>query len=231
MKNVIIAIAAAAILASGASATTALYRVDYVIGTDYIASALSNLGYATTTISGDLSAETLSNYDVVVYANQDTNVPFGDLASLNSFIGSGGKVLYTTYSDEAPNLGATESGVQNLNSFTVGSQFSAGITGPLSVVSTGWGTYSLGLTPSAGGTAAGSFDEVNAAIVIGNGGRTVWNGFLSDTVASSQLYQNELSYLVSGGGAVPEPANWVMLITGFGLVGAAARRRRVAVTA
>jgi hypothetical protein len=27
--------------------------------------------------------------------------------------------------------------------------------------------------------------------------------------------------------AVPEPANWVMLITGFGLVGAAARRRRM----
>lgn len=31
--------------------------------------------------------------------------------------------------------------------------------------------------------------------------------------------------------AVPEPANWAMLIAGFGLVGAAARRRRIAVTA
>lgn len=30
----------------------------------------------------------------------------------------------------------------------------------------------------------------------------------------------------AGAGAVPEPANWAMLITGFGLVGAAARRRR-----
>lgn len=29
-----------------------------------------------------------------------------------------------------------------------------------------------------------------------------------------------------GGGAVPEPATWAMLIAGFGLVGAAARRRR-----
>ncbi len=28
--------------------------------------------------------------------------------------------------------------------------------------------------------------------------------------------------------AVPEPANWAMLLTGFGLVGAAARRRRLA---
>jgi hypothetical protein len=32
-------------------------------------------------------------------------------------------------------------------------------------------------------------------------------------------------------GGVPEPASWAMLIAGFGLVGAAARRRRVALTA
>jgi hypothetical protein len=30
-----------------------------------------------------------------------------------------------------------------------------------------------------------------------------------------------------GGGAVPEPASWAMLIAGFGLVGAVARRRRM----
>jgi hypothetical protein len=32
-------------------------------------------------------------------------------------------------------------------------------------------------------------------------------------------------------GAVPEPANWAMLIAGFGLVGVVARRRRIAVAA
>lgn len=37
--------------------------------------------------------------------------------------------------------------------------------------------------------------------------------------------------LGGGGGVVPEPQSWVMLIAGFGLVGAAARRRRNAVTA
>jgi PEP-CTERM motif len=39
-----------------------------------------------------------------------------------------------------------------------------------------------------------------------------------------------LDWTISEGGAVPEPASWAMLITGFGLVGATARRRR-AVTA
>lgn len=34
-----------------------------------------------------------------------------------------------------------------------------------------------------------------------------------------------------GGGVIPEPATWAMLIAGFGLVGAALRRRRETVTA
>lgn len=34
-----------------------------------------------------------------------------------------------------------------------------------------------------------------------------------------------------GGGAVPEPATWAMLLSGFGLVGLASRRRRSAVVA
>jgi len=32
-------------------------------------------------------------------------------------------------------------------------------------------------------------------------------------------------------GAVPEPASWMLMIAGFGLVGVAARRRPAAVTA
>jgi hypothetical protein len=34
-----------------------------------------------------------------------------------------------------------------------------------------------------------------------------------------------------GGGAVPEPASWAMLIAGFGLVGAAQRRRKAVAAA
>lgn len=34
-----------------------------------------------------------------------------------------------------------------------------------------------------------------------------------------------------GVGNVPEPASWALMIVGFGMVGAAARRRRTAVTA
>nr|WP_255601895.1 PEPxxWA-CTERM sorting domain-containing protein [Polymorphobacter megasporae] len=38
-------------------------------------------------------------------------------------------------------------------------------------------------------------------------------------------------FLTSVAGAVPEPASWAMLVAGFGIVGGAARRRRIAVAA
>jgi len=36
----------------------------------------------------------------------------------------------------------------------------------------------------------------------------------------------DVTLTVTGGGAVPEPASWAMLITGFALIGAALRRRQ-----
>jgi hypothetical protein len=39
--------------------------------------------------------------------------------------------------------------------------------------------------------------------------------------------ENEFTVLSSGGGAVPEPATWAMMIAGFGLVGGALRRRKL----
>jgi PEP-CTERM motif len=51
-----------------------------------------------------------------------------------------------------------------------------------------------------------------------NGGTTQSGGFAIDNLT------------IGAAGAVPEPASWAMLIAGFGLVGATARRRR-AVTA
>jgi hypothetical protein len=69
----------------------------------------------------------------------------------------------------------------------------------------------------------GTFGDGSGAIVVGNGGRTIVNGFLSDTVASEQLYANELGSL---SGAVPEPSAWALLLAGFFGLGAMARAGR-----
>jgi hypothetical protein len=42
---------------------------------------------------------------------------------------------------------------------------------------------------------------------------------------------DDVRLTMAGGGVIPEPATWAMLIAGFGLVGGALRRRRVALQA
>ena len=225
------ALAATAAMSSSASAASLLYRSDLAAtggGTDYLGAAISASSFAVTSTTSDLTAFNLSDYDVVVYSNQDFSLPGGDLTKLNAYIASGGKVIFNDWTQTAAFDGQmTYTGNNNQGSITLGPQFSAGIVGPLSVTNTGWGTFAMGMA-AAGGTVAATFGNGDAAIVVGHGGKTIVNGFLSDTVHSQQLYANELAGL---GGAVPEPATWAMMIAGFGLVGATlrdTRRKRVA---
>ncbi len=216
-------LAGAALIAVSASAGAAslLYRNDYNLGTDYLGNAISASSYSVTTTSSDLSAFTLSSFDVVVYANQNTSVPGGDLARLNLYVSGGGRVIFNDWTGNAFG-GASVTGNSNLGTLTVGAQFNAGIAGPLAVINPGWGTFSLGL---AGGTTAGTFENGDSAIVIGNSGRTIYNGFLSDTVASERLYANELASF-SAAAPVPEPETYAMLLAGLGLMGFIGRRRK-----
>ena len=57
------------------------------------------------------------------------------------------------------------------------------------------------------------------------GGNALTNASASSL--SGQNYNQPYSPYTGGAGGVPEPASWAMLIAGFGLVGAAARRRRL----
>lgn len=203
---------------SVASASSLLYRNDYSIGIDYLGQALSTSSFSVVSTAGDLSSFNLSDYSVVVYANQANGVPSGDLARLDAYVAAGGAVIYNDWTGQSFG-GASATGAVNQTTLTLGSQFSSGITGPLAVVNTGWGVFSRGL---AGATSAGTFGNGDIAIAVGNGGRTIYNGFLSDTVASTKLYTNELYSLAP----VPEPETYAMLLAGLGLIGTLSRRRR-----
>ena len=61
------------------------------------------------------------------------------------------------------------------------------------------------------------YNNNNAGINTGNGGLTGGPGAL-----------NLVGTVTFNAAVVPEPSSWVMLIAGFGLVGAASRRRRLA---
>ncbi|MEK7429980.1 MAG: PEPxxWA-CTERM sorting domain-containing protein [Pseudomonadota bacterium] len=230
MRKVLLASAMALAVSTFAGAADAavniLYRVDHTNGVDYVAQALNNGAYNVTTTSGDLSGYNLSFYDIVVYLNQDSNVPGGDVGRLDSYINSGGKLIFNTWQAGHPSLGGDYGGKNNNDTLNVGAVFDAGIGSPLSITKAGeWDTFSSSLIPTSA-TIAATYSDGTAAILLGNGGRTIWNGFLNDSVASSQLYGNQLSYLAGAISAVPEPATWAMMITGFGLAGSALRRRR-----
>ena len=64
-------------------------------------------------------------------------------------------------------------------------------------------------------------------------------GFVSDTAFTTVTFFNPLgggnndqfgldNLTTSGGGAIPEPGTWALMIGGFGLAGAALRRRQAA---
>jgi hypothetical protein len=215
-----------AIVPGAAQAASLLYRNDYTVGTDYLGQAIGASSYAVTSTSGDLSGFNLSDYNVVVYANQDYGIPGNDLAQLNAYIAAGGEVIFDDWTQSNGfNGGQTFTGNINQTSLTVGSQFSAGIVNPLDVTNTGWGIFSTGLAAN-GGVVAGTFGDGEAGIIVGNGGKTIVNGFLSDTVASQQLYTNELGSL----SAVPETSTWLMMLAGFAGLGFLGARRNKAAT-
>ncbi|MBC7506509.1 MAG: PEP-CTERM sorting domain-containing protein [Sandarakinorhabdus sp.] len=63
------------------------------------------------------------------------------------------------------------------------------------------------------------------------GGNVSAVGFSCDSCSGYTYHQFGGSAITLGSGAVPEPASWALLISGFGLIGAAARRRRTLTSA
>ena len=76
----------------------------------------------------------------------------------------------------------------------------------------------MGVSWGAGSTSFFYYFAPEAATTAG-----VW-----DSVLFGTDQQGRLETIITGTGAVPEPASWAMLIAGFGLVGAVRRRRAAA---
>ncbi|WP_380877701.1 hypothetical protein ACFB49_13910 [Sphingomonas sp. DBB INV C78] len=219
--------ASALLLALPANAQNILYRNDSVLGTDYFGNVLASGGYDLTSTDNDLGSFTLGDYDLVVYANQNSNAFAEDIAALDAYVAAGGRVIFTDWQSSSPDfLGGTFTGNNNQTEITVSGPFATGISGTLTATNPGWGIYTTGLSATTG-TVAATFANGDAAIIYGNDGRTIWNGFLTDTVDSEQLYKNQLAFVFGASSPVPEPATWAMMISGFGLVGGAMRRQRM----
>jgi hypothetical protein len=114
--------------------------------------------------------------------------------------------------------GAYTTGLNGIYSFDGQSPFN--ITPDVLIPTSGSGSFSVALAPNT--TYAFSFTNFGSA-----SGFT--NGLFAGDASASFVFDWTIEGGTGGGGggtAVPEPASWAMLIAGFGLVGATARRRR-----
>ena len=166
-----------------------------------------------------------------------------NLSSLETFVNSGGRVLIHAarnddYSQIQTGFGTSLTGSLFSNVATVNAN---GVAANLDA--NGAGTEFTGSSFShdavsgvdvcyIDGEQGCIFGAVTEGLFVG--GETTTNFHYSVNNSDGfQLRVNELNLAATGavnvGGAVPEPATWALMIGGFGLAGAALRRRRTAV--
>ena len=213
-----------------------LYYVDFSFDTNSMANALAGLGagYNVTTATSDAQFQSLitSNpYGLVIYEVQDVAPVTASVTDLANYIAGGGHAIGADWDVGAGNamvsvFGANYTGTTNQTSVNVTSALlSGGITNPISLSNPGWGIFSYDLT---GGTSGGTFGDGSEAIVFGNGGSTILNGFLDNVsgAPAQQLYTNEIVALTSSPTGTPEPGAATLVLAGILGSFTVLRRRR-----
>jgi len=244
MKQVkVLAAVAALVLVVGvrsASASSILYFNDFAVGTDRMAQALadpaitgSHTVTTAATLAGFIAALSGGGYDLAIFFEQSDYGSQYDAAftALATFIAGGGAAIATDWSldnNHAYAFNAFFTGGVNEFPFSVTDpNLLAGVTTPVDLFNPGWGIFSMPLGTLPGGSCAASFANSTCAIVMGNGGRTYFNGFLSDTFVTGtdgvNLYISEIQAALPAQ-LVPEPGTLALL--GMGLLAAGYWRRK-----
>jgi hypothetical protein len=245
-----------ALAASLAFATPASANIVYMTGTsnpwgnttnDSAMDAAFGAGNWTKVMGFDVSALTGTSF--IFIDGGDSNADqFGDFlianfAAFEAFLAGGGRALVhaapnrDTYANYVLPLGLTLDGIAGFTYPTasnVADLTAAGIAAGLGASGAGSSFTGSYFSHNAvfGGTCliTGSAGCITARS--GNlmaGGETIT--FFHSGDDPFQLRVNELRLASAGGGVIPEPGTWAMLIAGFGVVGAGLRRRRSAVAA
>jgi hypothetical protein len=242
-KHLILATSAAAaalLVASGAMAA----NVAIVQGSFYTPDLKNQLvakGHTVTEIAS-YTAASLAGFDTVVQYGND----FVDQTALETFVSSGGRVIWTPWAGHNFNVNAnlqiwdngaagTEYRVSNpgVTVLLPGDPLLAGVTFPAAgspdIGRMTGKNFVAGVTQVAtwaDGPAMIGYRTFGAGSVVGINLHVITSDTAFEVINTpwaSQLLSNAVGGNVA---AVPEPASWAMMIAGFGLAGAAMRRRQ-----
>ena len=213
MRNIFLAVAVATVMSTSANA--AIQWTDWTSITGTLATG--TLAGGTVTLSGPFDTTQIAGgtdywrNGATPWAAYDA---LSNLPTNNDFISpSGSQVLHTiTFSKAMIDpyiaiISLGQGGVQTNWTFD----------SPFSLIDQGQGFWGNGVFTIAGNTI--SAGEAHGVIQ--------FKGTFTSLTLLTNNTENWSGLTIGTAGAVPEPASWAMLIAGFGLVGAAARRRRV----
>lgn len=223
-----------------AQAAAILYFKDLSLGTDRMGQALSSpaiTGSHTVTTASSLADFTTKlntgNFQLAIFFEQNDSGAGYDaaFAAIAAHLSKGGAAIaddWTQNTTHSAAFGVTfPAGNNNQTSFNViAPALLPGVTNPVNLTNPGWGTFSYDMTGSGTTSIGASFPVGGSAIIIGNNGRSIFNGFLSDTFVDGtegvNLYVNEINLALA---SLPEPGT-VALFAVFGAVGYVRYRRR-----
>lgn len=209
--------------------------------------ALQNLGYSYTAyfdadFTGFTTALTSGTWDIVIFADDNYTPPAGTYAALLTYVQGGGRLFYHSWQRNAALETALEVSVlgpytQNIPFYRWNAAHPI-FTNPNAVPDMtalegiSYQVYGFKVNPIGAGLGVGGFVAATApnecGLVIGNGGNTVYQGWMDADFADAdsdgkndqvELYENMITGLCVGFQQVPV-SNWA-LVLGFVLIAVA----------
>lgn len=166
---------------------------------------LDDDGNITLTIASNLSqvedAIVNDTYDAIVFFRQNSPIDTSTATSLIDWVQKDGRLIFATFSDtNATNLldelevSFTADDNQAEITFTT-SRTSHNLDEDMQLFTAPWSTYAVGLEAQGSGYSVCDFEDGNSCGVVGNQGRTLTLGFLSDTLPDDTEEQIVLNTL------------------------------------